>query len=227
LIVLTGASGGIGQAILPKLKELDVTIGTWSNHYMDGGGVRLNLDKNNTSLPEEIYGIKPFVEFYEKDLTHITLIHLAAVKIDELAVFVDEGNWDKVFNVNVKGAFFLSQALLPIMIKEKFGRIIWILSSGLGDIGTTTYSTTKYALIGLSEVLSREYAKYGITSNILQLGFFATGMWEKLSQVKKEELLNQIPSKELCDPKAIVDMIKVIIENKTLNGGVYNLDGGV
>jgi 3-oxoacyl-[acyl-carrier protein] reductase len=212
LLVLTGASGGIGKAISPLLPDC---ICAYNTKPTDGYKLDL-LDPQS---------IKAFVRIINPH--QVTLIHLAAVKIDELAVFVNENNWDKVMDVNLKGNFLLTKELLPIMMKEKWGRIIHIISSGLGDVGTLTYSTSKFGLLGMSEVLAREYARYGITSNVLQLGYFETGLWNSLSQVKKDELLNQIPSKKLGDPINIVNAVRFIIDSPFVNGSVINVDGGV
>jgi len=217
-IILTGASGGIGLAIRSELSKID-------DLYPIANKNGLEFD-NKVDLTN-IDSIKRFTEYWKEKLYNITVIHLAAVKIDELAVFVNEDNWDKVMDINLKGNFLLTKELIPIMMKEKWGRIIHIISSGLGDVGTLTYSTSKFGLLGMSEVLSREYARYGITSNVLQLGYFQTGMWEKLSQVKKDELLNQIPSKQLGDPINIVNAVKFIIDSPFVNGSVINVDGGV
>jgi NAD(P)-dependent dehydrogenase (short-subunit alcohol dehydrogenase family) len=223
MIILTGASGGIGQAIINQLSEIEPTIGLYHKHLPE--------ETLNPKIAYRYFSLENMDEIkflpIKETLNHITLIHLAAIKIDELAVFVNEANWDKVFNVNVKGAFFLTKELLPIMMKEKFGRIIWVISSGLGDVGTVAYSSSKFALLGLSQVISKEYARYGVTSNVLQLGYFQTGMWNLLSDVKKDELLNQIPSKKLGNTSDIVNMIKTIIDSPFVNGSVLNVDGGV
>lgn len=213
MIILTGASGGIGQAILPLLTDKVIAL---YNQTPIENGYKLNLEN-----------LEEIKKFAKQPLSHITLIHLAALKIDELAVFCNEENWDKVMNVNLKGNFLLTKELLNIMTKEKWGRIIHIISSGLGDVGTLVYSTSKFALVGMSQVLAREYAKFGITSNVLQLGYFETGMWHKLKDEKKIELLNQIPSKELGNVQNIVNAIEFIIKSDYLNGSVIQLDGGI
>jgi len=213
LIILTGASGGIGQAILPLLEN---TVPVY-NQKCISTGIRVDLT-NPQNIKDFVVTVKP---------THVTVVHLAAVKIDELAVACNEENWDKVMDVNLKGNFLLTKELLQIMLKEKWGRIIHIISSGLGDVGTLTYSTSKFGLLGMSEVLSKEYAKFGITSNVLQLGYFQTGLWNKLTQEKKDELLDQVPSRKLGDPLNIVNAIKFLIDSPYINGSVINIDGGI
>ena len=219
MIVLTGASGGIGEGIYLTLNNIEPTIGLYNTHKPSYLGTTKQLDLSSLpAIKEFILQLKP---------TKVTVIHLAAVKIDELTVACNEGNWDKVMDVNLKGDFLLTKALLQIMLKEKWGRIIHIISSGLGDVGTLTYSTSKFGLLGMSEVLSKEYAKFGITSNVLQLGYFQTGLWNKLSQEKKLELLDQIPSKKLGDVQNIVNAVKFIIDSPYVNGAVINIDGGI
>lgn len=213
MIVLTGASGGIGQAILPLLGG-DV-IPLYNKTFIENG---YKIDLTN---------IDEIRKFAKQSLSKITLVHLAALKIDELTMFCNEGNWDKVMNTNLKGNFFLTKALLSIMMREKWGRIIHFISSGLGDVGTITYSASKYALVGMSQTLAREYAKVGITSNVLQLGYFQTGMWNRLSTGKKKELLGQIPSHKLGNVQNIVNAIEFIIKSDYLNGSVISLDGGI
>ena len=213
MIILTGVSGGIGQAILPLLEN---TVPVY-NQKCISTGIRVDLT-NPQNIKDFVVTVKP---------THVTVVHLAAVKIDELAVACNEENWDKVMDVNLKGNFLLTKELLQIMLKEKWGRIIHIISSGLGDVGTLTYSTSKFGLLGMSEVLSKEYAKFGITSNVLQLGYFQTGLWNKLTQEKKDELLDQIPSRKLGDPLNIVNAVKFIIDSPYVNGSVINIDGGI
>ena len=220
MIILTGSSGGIGMEIAKPLSEIESLFALSNIHepaFADGE----KLDITN------IQEIKKFVDKNKKELSHITLIHLAAVKIDELAVFCNEINWDKVMDVNLKGAFFLTRELLPIMTKEKWGRIIFIISAGLGDVGTLTYSTSKFGLLGMSEVLSKEYARFGITSNILQLGYFDAGLYKKLPEDKQKELLEQIPSRKLGDPINIVNAIEFIIKSDFVNGAILNIDGGI
>lgn len=213
MIVLTGASGGIGQAILPLLEEKVIPL--YNKNPIDNG---YKLDLENLS---------EIKKFAKQPLSKITLIHLAGVKINELSAFCNDENWDRVMNVNIKGAFFLTQKLLTIMTKEKWGRIVHIISSGLGDVGTLTYSASKFALVGMSQVLAKEYAKFGITSNVLQLGYFETGMWYQLADEKKKELLYQVPSKQLGSAKNIVNAIEFIQKSDYLNGSVIQLDGGI
>ena len=96
-------------------------------------------------------------------------MHFAAIKKDELAVNISSNDWDNIFDVNVKGAFLLTKHILKIMMEERWGRVIFISSKGseAGDSGTTAYSSSKMALMGISRTLSKEYALFGITSNVI------------------------------------------------------------
>jgi 3-oxoacyl-[acyl-carrier protein] reductase len=228
MIVLTGASGGIGSKLLPELLCKYPVVGLYNKNMPDFPNRRNSFECDITDLNS----IKNFIDTYklqtiENRLEKITIVHLAAIKRDELAAFCSADTFADVLDVNVMGNFLLTRELLKVMMAEKWGRIIHVISSGLGDVGTLSYSTSKYALVGMSAVLAREYTKYGITSNILQLGYFDTGMYQKLSEVKQEELLNQIPSKKLGSIENIVNAIDCIIRSDYINGATLTIDGGI
>jgi len=175
--------------------------------------------------------IRAFVNKFKNKFksSRVIVIHFAAVKIDGLVANYSETDWDKMMSVNLKGNFLLTQALLPIMVNKKWGRIIHISSRGgeCGDIGTIAYSTTKTGLIGMSRVLAKEYARFNITSNVLALGHFESGLYSKLSDTLKETLINQIPSKTLGQTADVVRAIKFLIESQCVNGATINIDGGI
>lgn len=220
MIVLTGASGGIGQKIIPQLALIDRVMGLYNKNRP---GPIPNVDYRQVNIASDIKSFMPG----KGELSKITLIHLAAVKIDALALNYSASDWDNVMSVNLRGNFLLTQALLPIMISERWGRIIHITSRGTGDTGTIGYSASKAGLIGMSRVLAKEYARHGITSNVLNLGYFETGLYVKLSEGKKKELINQIPSKKLGDVSNIVNAVDFLIKSNYVNGSVINIDGGI
>ena len=96
-----------------------------------------------------------------------------------------------------------------------------------GDIGTVSYSTSKTALIGFSKVISKEYARFNITSNILSLGTFDTGMFHKINDNKKKEILKSIPSKKVGNISNIVNAVEFINKSDYVNGSIISIDGGM
>ena len=96
-----------------------------------------------------------------------------------------------------------------------------------GVSGTIAYSTSKTGLLGMSKVLANEYARFGITSNVLIPGYLNTGLIETLDKKSRLKILESIPSKMLGDPSNIVNAIDFLIKSEYVNGSSINIDGGI
>ena len=232
MIILTGASGGIGRKIIPELLKLDSVIGLYnktipSDEYLQSmNGNEIVYYQLDVTKHEEL---EKFKTYFKEKLKNICLIHLAAKKIDGLALAVTRENWDQVFDVNVKGTFLLTQSLLPLMMKDAWGRIIFSSSSSgiVGDPGALVYNSSKAALSGISRTLAKEYARFNITSNILNLGYFDGGLFDKLPEKVKKELIERIPSRRLGTVINISNTIACLIQSDFINGSNINIDGGI
>jgi len=227
MIILTGASGGIGRAILPMLSQLDDVIALYHSTPPDiVGNKHIKGHKLNLSSESDI---KAFCAKMEKEFKKITLIHAAALSNDGLAAQLNVNDWDQVMDVNLRGNFLVTRELLIPMIREKWGRIIHFSSvAGVrGMPGTLAYSTSKTGLQGMSRVLAREYARFNITSNVLVLGYFNTGLIETLSENIRESIKEEIPSKKLGDPYDIVCAVEFLIKSGYTNGSLVNIDGAI
>lgn len=226
MIILTGACGGIGKEFIPYLLKIDEVMGIYNTSLpaqaSEGG---LKYEKINMENPEEI---KSFAKKWGPKFSKITLIHGAVVKVDGLATNYLRSDWEHVMDVNIKGNFFLTQAFLPFMIQEQWGRIIHISSLGgiQGRPGTIAYSASKTALTGLSNVLAKEYARFNITSNILVLGYFEAGLFNVLKDSEKKRILDQIPSKALGNVSNIANAVEFLIKSEYVNGSSISIDGG-
>jgi 3-oxoacyl-[acyl-carrier protein] reductase len=228
MIILTGASGGIGSAILPSLATLDDVVAIYNKNVPNidrlPGIMSYQLDLTSEQKVTE------FVGSIDARLQKITLIHAAALaRQDKLAVQFKTEDWDQVMEVNLRGNFLLTRALLMPMIKEKWGRIIHFSSAAGMNVapGTLAYSTSKTALLGMSRVLGVEYARFGITSNVLINGYFDTGMYQALSDKVRKKLIDSIPSGRLGDPINITNAIEFLIKSPFVNCSTINIDGGV
>jgi 3-oxoacyl-[acyl-carrier protein] reductase len=223
MIILTGASGGIGEEMLGGLSELDNVIGIYNNSLPKlDSNKGISFQKLDLSNEDQING---FVEKNKAILNNITLIHGAGISESSLAINHKKDKWENVLNVNLTANFLLTKALIPLMINHKWGRIIHFSSIRVAS-GTLSYSTTKHGLLGMSKVLSKEYAKFNITSNSLILGAFNTGMFQGLNEKVKADMISQIPSKKLGDVKNIVNAIKFIVDAPFVNGASIKIDGG-
>jgi NAD(P)-dependent dehydrogenase (short-subunit alcohol dehydrogenase family) len=222
MIILTGASGGIGKQLIGELKKIDEVIGTYFKNKPDVGEY-YQLDVTN----EE--SISNFVKAISSRLSKITLINLAGISIDKLTHNLLLVDWNKVLSVNLTGPFLMSRHLLPYMIKEKWGRIINVSSvvSQIGVPGTAAYAASKSGLIGLTKTLAKEYAPYGITVNCLCFGYFSLGLISTIPTNKVELLKEQIPLKKLGETKDISVAIEFLIKCDYITGTTINLNGGM
>lgn len=226
MIILTGASGGIGKQLLDHLLKIDEVTGIYNTSLpAKSSHVKLKYEKLNIGNPGDI---KAFARQWGQKLSKITLIHAAAVKIDGLVTDYTEENWDRVMNVNMKGNFLLTQAFLPFMVQQQWGRIVHISSLGglQGRPGTLAYSASKAGLAGMSNVLAKEYARFNITSNVLVLGYFETGLFNVLKDSEKKRILEQIPSRKLGNVSDIAKAVEFLIRSEYVNGSAIHIDGG-
>lgn len=227
MIILTGASGGIGRAILPSLTALDNIVAIYHTRPPDINGMD-NVVIHQLDLTSE-REVGDFVASMKGRLKKITLIHAAALSRDGLAAKFSSADWDQVINVNLRGNFLLTKALLMPMIEEKWGRIIHFSSvAGMRGVpGTLAYSTAKTGLLGMSRVIANEYARFGITSNVLVPGYFNTGLIETLSEKVRKKILESIPSGRLGDPANIVNAVEFLMKSDYVNGSDICIDGGI
>ena len=228
VIVLSGASGGVGRQIIPSLIEIDEVIGIYNNHPIEPQFDYLNFTGAKLDLTSSL-NISKFIINHQKILQNITLVHCAAAKKDGLLINYKDSDWVDLMDVNLKANFLLTKALLPIMIKNGWGRIIHISSVAgqQGSIGAAPYGASKMALIGLSRGIAKEYAKFGITSNVIELGYFEFGLFNALSDLVKAQLLEQIPSRKLGDTKNIFNCIQFLMQSDYVNGSTINIYGGI
>ena len=224
MIILTGASGGIGSEMLSSLSERDDVIAIYNNSKLKFMNGRSNIISYKLDVSSEEQ-IRSFVNNNAQILNKITLIHGAGVAESSLVINHSKDIWDRAIDVNLTANFLLTKALLPLMISQKWGRIVHFSSIRV-SAGSLSYSTTKLGLLGLSKVLSKEYAKFNITSNALVLGAFNTGMFQDLKQKVKKELIDQIPAKKLGEVEDITRAVKFIMDSPFVNGAEITIDGG-
>ena len=227
MIILTGASGGIGRAILSFLSKLDKVIAISHSKVINVDELD-GVEPYQVDLTSEIE-VNEFVSKIKSKLSKVVLIHAAAISLDNLAVKFDTKDWNQSMSLNLNSNFFLTRALLATMIRDDWGRIIHVSSiAGMKGVpGTIAYSTAKTGLLGMSKVLANEYARFGVTSNVLILGYFNTGLIDTLSEKSRQKILESIPSKRLGAPSNIVNAVDFLIKSEYVNGSTINIDGGI
>ena len=227
MIILTGASGGIGRSILSFLSKLDKVIAISHSKVINVDELD-GVEPYQVDLTSEIE-VNEFVSKIKSKLSKVVLIHAAAISLDNLAIKFDTKDWNQSMSLNLNSNFFLTRALLATMIRDDWGRIIHVSSiAGMKGVpGTIAYSTAKTGLLGMSKVLANEYARFGVTSNVLILGYFNTGLIDTLGEKSRQKILESIPSKRLGSPSNIVNAVDFLIKSEYVNGSTINIDGGI
>ena len=224
MIILTGASGGLGSKLIKDLLLIDDVILIYNNNKIEYKGAfsfKLNVINENEVLS--------FIKSQRLKLKKITLVNMATYSKDGLLVNYTIENWKKTFDINVNGPFFLIKHLLPFMIADNWGRIINVSSylASNGAKGASAYSSSKSALIGLTKSLSKEYGRFNINSNIMELGYFDGGLADSLDDQLKNNILKRIPTKKLGKIEEISSCISLLIDSSYINGTVLKINGGI
>ena len=234
-ILVTGATGGIGGAIIRKFLSLNASVlGTGTNLE------KLNLLKNEfPSLLTEQFDIsqhEKINEFIEKAFSNLggldILVNNAGITKDNLSLRMKSDEWQKVIDINLTSTFYLCKSAIKKMLKNKFGRIVNITSivGHTGNVGQVNYSASKSGVVALSKSLAIEYAKKNITVNCVSPGFIKTNMTDNISEKFKSELISRIPMNRLGSGEDISNTIAFLsselssyITGETIhvNGGMY------
>ncbi len=226
MIIMTGASGGLGNYLIQYLSKDNEIIGTYNKHkpaFSDQTVKVYQLDVRNTS------SVDNFISQIADELNQIILINLAGISIDGMGHKMKDSTWDQVLETNLKGVFLVSRALLPFMREQEWGRIINV-SSIVGQIGipgTSAYSASKSGLVGLTRTLAVENASKNITVNALALGYFNVGMINVVRPEIQEQIKKMIPMKRFGHPKNVGLAIRFLIESDYITGTVININGGL
>ena len=239
IALVTGASRGIGAAILQELGKQGATvIGTAtseqgaekiSSALSQAGvkGIGLALDVNDPAQIEAT--LKTIAEQYG-DIT--ILVNNAGITRDTLLMRMKEEDWDDVVSTNLKSVFRMSQAVLRPMMKARAGRIISISSvvGHMGNAGQTNYAAAKAGMSGFTKSLASEVGSRGITVNCVAPGFIDTDMTRELQEEHRNKLLERIPLGRLGKVEDIASAVAFLaspaagyISGETLhiNGGMY------
>jgi len=228
MIIILGGSSSIASNLLSVLAKKDKVLCFYNKNkpHVKKKNIeylKLDLEKFNFS---DLTKINLFKKVKNKK---ITLINFTAIKIDKLSLFVNDEELAKTFNINFVSFFRIIKSLLPKMIENKWGRVISVSSTGgmRGDKGTFLYTSSKHASLGMIKSMSKEYGKYNITFNTINLGNFNYGLFKKLSKNKKQKILSSIPSNKTGDIVNILNAINFIIKSNYVNNSEISIDGGM
>jgi NAD(P)-dependent dehydrogenase (short-subunit alcohol dehydrogenase family) len=224
--VIVGATSGIARKIIPALQETATVIPV-ARHDSP------NLAAHRVDLPPVIG-----VDLYGKDFgeiesllqadDRICFINFSTATCDQLFLKLRLEDFRDSFEVNVLSSVRLLQTLVQRMILRQWGRIIFVSSTrgARGDVGISSYSCAKSSLVGLSGSIAREYARFGVTSNVLSLGYFESPLLNSITPTRRQALINGIPSKALGTGADIAAAIQMVVNCGYFNGRQLQIDGG-
>jgi len=234
-VLITGATGGIGNQIVEKFSTLgSMILATGTNDEKLN-----NLKKKYPNILIEKFKldqhdkIDNFIEDASKKLNGLDiLVNNAGITLDNLSIRLTEENWKKVIDLNLTSTFLMCKYAIKKMIKNKYGRIINITSivGHTGNLGQANYSASKAGIVAFSKSLAIEYSKKNINVNCVSPGFIKTEMTDKINEEFKKHLISKIPSGDLgtgedvsnCVAFLASDMANYITgETIHVNGGMY------
>lgn len=236
--LVTGASRGIGREIAQSLckSNYDIIVASpevenneavaESIRACGGRAMTLNLDVSSQD------SVKEGVSAALKEMGRIdVLVNNAGITRDALAMRMKPADWNLVLQINLTGAFYVAQAVMPAMMKERWGRIINITSvvGEMGNPGQANYVASKAGLIGLTKCLAKELASRNITVNAIAPGFIETDMTAVLPQDVKDQMLATIPLKRFGRPSDIANAVKFLASEDAnyITGTVIKVNGGM
>lgn len=227
MIIITGASKGVGKYLFDEFKNLgEPVMGTYNSS-------KAVVSKNNGYFKVDITQYEEVSDWalsLKSKLDKITLINCAGISYNSFAHKADISLWSKVIDVNLKGTFNVIHCLLPIMREQNYGRIINFSSvvTSLPTVGISAYMASKCAINGLTKVLAKENASKGITINAISLGYSNIGMGiNEVPEENKIELIKNIPAGRFCEPQEILNTVNYIINTEYVNGSIIDINGGL
>ena len=233
-ILITGATGGIGNELVKKYVSL-------GGNVLGSGTKSEKLDELKKKYPTikvkkfdiiEHERIEEFIDNVHLELGGLDiLVNNAGMNMDNLSLRMKDSEWKKVIDVNLTSTFLLSKHTIKKMLKSKFGRIVNITSivGHTGNVGQSNYSASKSAIIGMSKSLAIEYAKKNITINCVSPGFITSNMTMNIAEKVKLYLTSRIPMGRLGSGEDVANCVAFLSSNQAsyITGETIHVNGGM
>ena len=234
-IIVTGASGGIGNAIIKKLNEAGANILASGTRIEKLEELKNNYKKIKI-LKFDISQSDKIEEFIENSTNELGgsldgIVNNAGITQDNLAIRMSLDEWQKVININLTSTFLMSKFAIKKMLKNKSGKIVNITSvvGHTGNLGQANYTASKAGIVAMSKSLAIEYAKKNININCISPGFIKTAMTDKIDDKFKEVIISKIPSARLGEPDDIANAVLFLSSDQSsyINGETLHVNGGM
>ena len=234
-IIVTGATGGIGNSIIKKLYDAGANIlatGTKDEKLQELKKKFQNIHTLKFDISQND-NLENFIENATKQLEGKLdcLVNNAGVTQDNLAIRMSIDEWKKVIDINLTSTFLISKFAIKKMLKNKKGKIINITSvvGHTGNLGQTNYTASKAGIVAMSKSLAIEYAKKNININCISPGFIKTAMTDKIDEKFKEVIISKIPSARLGEPEDVANAVIFLASSHSdyINGETLHVNGGM
>tara|TARA_X000000950_G_scaffold73193_2_gene90935 strand:- start:1536 stop:2267 length:732 start_codon:yes stop_codon:yes gene_type:complete len=233
-ILITGATGGIGNSLVEKFYSLGcLIVATGTNEEKLN-----NIKKQYPNIIVEKFKldehdkIENFIETVYKSLNGLDiLVNNAGITLDNLSIRLTEENWKKVLDINLTSTFLMSKYAIKKMLKNKYGKIVNITSivGHTGNLGQANYAASKAGIVAFSKSLAIEYAKKNININCVSPGFIKTEMTNKINEDFKKILLSKIPAGNLGTAEDVSNCVAFLTSDMAnyINGETVHVNGGM
>ena len=234
--LVTGASGGIGSAVAKALAAQGARVALSGTRADALEAVRAEIGGDAIVLPcdlSDAAAVDALVPRAVEALGRLDiLVNNAGVTRDNLALRMKDEEWETVIKVNLEAAFRLARAALkPMMMKQRFGRIISVTSvvGVTGNPGQANYAASKAGMVGLSKSLAAEVASRGITVNCVAPGFITTAMTDKLNDAQKAQILTAVPAGRMGEASEIAAACLYLASPEAgyVTGATLHVNGGM
>ena len=234
-IIITGATGGIGNSIVKKLYEYGANILASGTKIDKLEKLKSNF-QNIKILRFDITESDKIEKFIDDATNELggnlnCLVNNAGITKDNLAIRMSLDEWNDVINLNLTSTFLFSKFGIKKMLKNKFGKIINITSvvGHTGNLGQSNYTASKAAIVAMSKSLAIEYAKKNININCVSPGFIKTEMTDKINEEFKKILINKIPAGQLGTGEDVSNCVAFLASDMAnyINGETIHVNGGM
>ena len=233
-VLITGATGGIGNNLVKKFYELGssvVATGTNEEKLIKLKDKFPNIHTEKFKL-EDHDKIEDFIEVVNKKLDGLEiLVNNAGITLDNLSIRLTEENWKKVLDINLTSTFLMCKFSIKKMLKKKYGKIINVTSivGHTGNLGQANYAASKAGILAFSKTLAIEYAKKNININCVSPGFIKTEMTDKIPEEFKKMLISKIPAGDLGTGDDVSNCVAFLASDMAnyINGETIHVNGGM
>jgi 3-oxoacyl-[acyl-carrier protein] reductase len=233
-VLITGATGGIGNALVKKFLSLEAIVLATGTNTEKLDSLKKEFPSINV-LKFDISDHSKIEEFIENVTSQLTgldvLVNNAGITMDNLSIRMKNDEWQKVIDINLSSTFYLCKYAIKKMLKNKYGRVVNITSivGHTGNLGQSNYAASKAGMVAMSKSLAIEYAKKNITINCVSPGFIQSKMTDRIVESIKAVLTSKIPMSKLGTGEDVSNTVAFLSSDAAsyITGETIHVNGGM